>query len=236
MPAVTPAKPRAASTVSKSRVAPASKRTNDPERTVAEILTAATREFADKGLSGARIEAIAAAMSTKKFMIYYYFGSKEALYIAVLEDAYQRIRKREAGLHLSVLPPVDALRRLVRFAFDYHNEHPDFVRLVMGENMTNGKYLAQSAVIRELNSPVIDDVKNLYARGVADGTFRKGLNPVDIHMTISALSFHYVSNRSTFSLIFEPGSGHASTVKGRREAVTEAVLRYVLSDPDQSEA
>ena len=206
-------------------------RTNDPGRTMGEILAAATREFADKGLSGARIESIAAATSTKKYMIHYYFGSKEGLYIAVLEDAYRQIRALEQGLHLDELAPALALAELVGFAFDYHHAHPDFVRLVMAENINNGRYLAQSTVIRELNESVIHVVKDLYRRGVKQQVFRTGLDPLDIHMSISALCFHYVSNRPTFSLIFESETAAAASVRQRRANIVALVSRYVLAAP-----
>src|SRR5450830_167486 len=127
-----------------------SPRTNDPARTMAGILEVATAEFASKGLSGARIDEIAAATRTSKRMIYYYFGSKEGLYIAVLEDAYRRMRSIEAELHLEDLAPEDALRRLVEFTFDHHHNNQYFVRLVMNENMERGAYLAQSKSIQQL--------------------------------------------------------------------------------------
>src|SRR5512147_1781838 len=118
--------------------AAAPSRTNDPARTMADIIEVATREFADKGLAGARIDVIADAMRTSKRMIYYYFGSKEALYVAVLEEAYRRMRAIEAELHLDDLPPEDALRKLVGHTVDYQLAHPEFIRLVMNENIHRG--------------------------------------------------------------------------------------------------
>ena len=181
-------------TVQKTR-APARKaraaepRTNDPERTMADILEVATTEFADKGLSGARIDEIAAATRTSKRMIYYYFGSKEGLYVAVLEEAYRRIRAIETELHLEDLPPEDALRRLVGFTFDYQLANPEFIRLVMTENIHRGEFIAQSKVIQKLNVPAIDAVRAVYERGVEAGAFRRDVDPVDLHMSISALCF-----------------------------------------------
>ena len=129
-------------------------RTNDPERTVADIIEVATKEFAEKGLAGARIDVIARAMKTSKRMIYYYFGSKEGLYIAVLEEAYRRIRAIEADLRLEDLEPEAALRKLVSFTVDYQWANPDFVRLVMGENIQRGEYLARSKKIADRKSVV----------------------------------------------------------------------------------
>ena len=139
----------------------ATPRTNDPERTMADILAVAITEFADKGLAGARIDAIAAATRTSKRMIYYYFGSKDGLYVAVLEEVYRRMRSIEGELHLDDLPPEDALRKLVGFTFDYQLDNPDFIRLVMNENIHRGEFLAQSTMIQKLNVPAINAVREV---------------------------------------------------------------------------
>ena len=202
-------------------------RTNDPERTMAGILAVATREFSDKGLSGARIDEIAAATSTSKRMIYYYFGSKEGLYVAVLEEAYRRIRQIETELHLEDLPPEEALRKLVGFTFDYQLDNPDFIRLVMTENIHRGQFLAQSKSIQQLNIPVIAAVQSVYERGLAAGVFRKDIDPIDLHQSISALCFFNVSNRHTFALIFKRDLESARAVAARRESIVEMVVRFV---------
>jgi AcrR family transcriptional regulator len=209
-----------------SRAQPVS-RTNDPARTMAGILDVATTEFAEKGLSGARIDAIAAATKTSKRMIYYYFGSKEGLYVAVLEEAYRRMRKIEAELHLEDLPPEAALRRLVEFTFDHHQGNPDYIRLVMSENMERGSYLVQSTIIQQLNVPAIRAIRQLYERGVASGVFRPGLDPIDIHASISALTFFNVSNQHTFGLIFKKDTQSAEALAARRRSVIEMVERYL---------
>ena len=202
-------------------------RTNDPARTMAGILEVATSEFANKGLSGARIDAIAATTKTSKRMIYYYFGSKEGLYIAVLEEAYRRMRKIEAELHLQDLSPVEALQRLVEFTFDHHLGNTDYIRLVMTENMERGAYLAQSKSIQELNVPAIHSIRLLYERGVAQGVFRPGLDPIDIHASISALTFFNVSNQHTFGLIFKDGRSRAEAVAARRQNIVEMITRFM---------
>lgn len=202
-------------------------RTNDPERTMADILTVATAEFAAKGLAGARIDEIAAAMRTSKRMIYYYFESKEKLYIRVLEEAYQRIRRIETELHLDDLDPETALRTLVAFTVDYQRSNPDFIRLVMNENIHRGEYLAQSRTIQELNVPAITEVEKVYRRGVAAGVFRPGLDPVDLHQSISALSVFNVSNHATFSLIFKRDLDAPEAVAARRQSIVEMVVRFV---------
>ena len=202
-------------------------RTNDPARTMAEILAVATHEFADKGLSGARIDEIAAATRTSKRMIYYYFGSKDGLYLAVLEEAYRRMRAIEAELHLDDWPPTEARQKLVEVTYDHHRGNEDFIRLVMNENIQRGAYLRQSQRIQSLNSNAIASVQRVYERGVAQGVFRPGLDPVDIHSAISAFTFFNVSNRHTFGVIFQDraSTGKAETLQ--RDRVVELMLRFV---------
>ncbi|MCG2592669.1 TetR family transcriptional regulator [Ramlibacter sp. XY19] len=202
-------------------------RTNDPERTKANILEIAATEFGEKGLAGARIDEIAAATQTSKRMIYYYFGSKEGLYLAVLEESYKKVRDIEAELHLQDLEPEQALRRLVAFTFDHHLNHENYIRLVMSENINRGQYLAQSQRIQELNVPAIAAIKHLYDRGVKAGVFRKGLDPVDIHASISALSFFNVSNQHTFGLIFKLDIRSPSYITHRRDNVVEMIVRFM---------
>ncbi|MFZ2386392.1 MAG: TetR/AcrR family transcriptional regulator [Polaromonas sp.] len=216
-----------ARTAARTEARAPSPRTNDPARTMAGILEVATQEFSEKGLSGARIDEIAAATKTSKRMIYYYFGSKEGLYLAVLEESYRRMRKIEAEQHLEDLEPEAALRRLVAFTFDHHQGNPGYIRLVMSENMQRGEYLAQSKIIQKLNVPAIESIRKLYERGVALGVFRAGLDPVDIHASISALTFFNVSNQHTFGLIFKRNTQAAKTLAARRDSIIEMVVRYV---------
>jgi AcrR family transcriptional regulator len=209
------------------RSTPAEPRTNNPERTMADIIEVASREFAEKGLAGARIDAIAEATRTSKRMIYYYFGSKEGLYVRVLEEAYRGMRAIEANLHLDDLDPEAALRRLVGFTVEYQWANPDFIRLVMTENIHRGEYLAQSKVIHDLNVPAIEGLRRVYERGVVAGVFRAGLDPIDLHMSISALSVFNVANRHTFSLIFQRDCDSEAAQKARRANIVEMLVRYV---------
>lgn len=202
-------------------------RTNDPEKVKRNILDVATKEFSSKGLSGARIDEIAARTHTSKRMVYYYFGGKEGLYVAVLEDAYSKIRAIEAQLDLDHLDPEAALRRLVGFTFDYEGSNQDFINLVMNENIHKGQYLSKSKLIRKLNVPAINEVKRIYERGCVAKVFRSGLDPIDIHWSISALCFFNVSNRHTFSLIFDRDMTSAKSVRERRENVIEQIVRFV---------
>lgn len=216
----------------RSRANAGTTRSNDPEATRRDILEVATREFAAYGLAGARIDEIADQTRTSKRMIYYYFGDKEGLYRAVLEGAYSRIRKIEAGLDLEHLGPEEALRTLVRFNFDYHNSNEDFIRLVMIENIHHAEVLNKSDVIQALNVTIIDALREIYGRGLAEGVFRPGLTELDLHWAISALCFFNVSNRPTFSGIFKKDLGTEAAQAERRQQVVDMVLRYVLAKPE----
>ncbi|HMB75350.1 MAG TPA: TetR/AcrR family transcriptional regulator [Kiloniellaceae bacterium] len=202
-------------------------RKNNPERTKRNIIDVAIKEFAQNGLSGARIDEIAAKTRSSKRMIYYYFGDKEGLYVKVLEEAYSAMRATEAALDLEGLPPVKALERLVRFTFDHHNSHENFIRLVMIENVHHGEYLAKSAVIQKLNVTAINAVREIYERGVDQRVFRPGLDPVELHWQISALCFFNVSNRATFSQIFKRNLGTRTSLDSLRETVVDMIVRHV---------
>ncbi|MFZ2102249.1 MAG: TetR/AcrR family transcriptional regulator [Oricola sp.] len=199
----------------------------DPEGVRSNILAVALEEFSRNGLSGARIDEIAAKTRTSKRMIYYYFDDKEGLYRRVLEEAYRKVRKGEEELMLDHLPPLDALRQLTEFTFDHHRRNPDFIRLVMIENIHHGEYLKQSDVIRNLNEAAIARVEKIYAKGVRDGVFRDGLTPLRIHWLISALSFFNVSNNVSFSLLFGDELFAEDGQASLRDQAAETVLRFV---------
>jgi AcrR family transcriptional regulator len=203
-------------------------RAQDPEGRQRDILEIASEEFALNGLSGARIDEIAARTRSSKRMIYYYFGDKEGLYLRALENAYRRVREGEAQLDTEDLPALQALARLVEFTFDHHHQHEEFIRMVMIENIHHGQYLDRSDVIRDLNATAIDHIARIYERGVADGVFREGIDPLELHWQVSALCFFNVSNRATFSKIFgrELGSDHM-LARLRRNAV-DMVMRFVV--------
>ncbi len=203
-------------------------RAQDPEGTRRDILEIASEEFALNGLAGARIDEIAARTRSSKRMIYYYFGDKEGLYLRALENAYRRVREGEAKLDTEGLPPTEALARLVEFTFDHHHRHEDFIRMVMIENIHRGAYLDRSSVIRELNATAIDHIARIYHRGVAEGLFREGIDPLDLHWQVSALCFFNVSNRATFSKIFGRDLGAAHVLARLRRNAVDMVLRFVL--------
>lgn len=201
--------------------------TQDPDGVRRNILAVARDEFVENGLSGARVDEIAAKTSTSKRMIYYYFGDKEGLYRAVLEEAYARIRNFERSLDLAALPPREAIVSLTGFTFDYHADNPDFVRLVMVENIHHARHLQSSPKIADLNLSVIDMIGEVYERGLREGVFREGLDPIDIHLTISALSFYNVSNRASIQQVFGHDMGAPAARERRRLSAIETVLRML---------
>jgi len=205
-------------------------RQQDPEGTRANIIEVASQEFALNGLSGARIDEIAAKTRSSKRMIYYYFGDKEGLYLSALEAAYATVREGEAELDIAGLSPVDGMRRLVEFTFDHHHQHENFIRMVMIENIHHGQYLERSGVVRELNVTAIARIKELYERGVSEGHFRPGLDPLEIHWQISALCFFNVSNRATFSQLFARDFGSAEMQMKLKKNTSEMVLRYLARE------
>ncbi|MNE38754.1 HTH-type transcriptional repressor NicS [compost metagenome] len=202
-------------------------RKNNPEKTRQDILLAAVAEFAEHGLSGARVDAIAERTNVSKRMIYYYFTSKEQLYLAVLEKLYGDIRATEAALKLDQLDPEAALRRMVEFTFEHHDSNVDFIRLVSIENIHNAAHLAQSQVIRSLNKSILAEVASILDRGVAAGIFRPGIEPRDLHLLISSFCFFRVSNRHTFSTIHQVDFSEPETRARHKEMICEAVIRYV---------
>lgn len=202
-------------------------RANDPDRTRADILEVATAHFAREGLSGSRVDEIAEETHTSKRMLYYYFGNKEGLYRAVLERCYGAIRSLEAGMDMEALSPPEALARHVEISFNFHVSNPDFVRLVMVENVHRGEHIAHVPAIGTRAESVIGILTNLLDRGVAEGSFRAGIDPIDLHMTVSALCFYNVSNRYTFSKIFHRDMGAPEAQQARCKSVVDAVLRWV---------
>ena len=204
-----------------------SKRQINALETRENILDVAYAEFAEKGLAGARIDEIADKTATSKRMIYYHFGSKEGLYRAVLERAYDRIRTQEQAARFEDLPPDQALRAIIGHNFDYHFEHPEFVRVVMNENVHKGEHIATITDMKARNRSVIDALRTILTRGAEQGLFREGIDPVDVHMTISALSFYNVSNQFTFKYNFDVDMATPASRARRRVQIIECVLAWV---------
>ncbi|WP_454702665.1 TetR/AcrR family transcriptional regulator [Agrobacterium burrii] len=201
----------------------------DPEGVRRDILSVAMEEFSQNGLSGARIDEIAARTRTSKRMIYYYFTDKEGLYQRVLEEAYAKVRGGESNLELDGLEPVAALEKLCRFTFEHHRRNPAFIRMVMIENIHHGRHMQSSETIRQLNRTAIDALEGVLLRGQKGGIFRDGIDALELHWQISALSFFNVSNAETFSFIFGDGLFTENGQETLLRHVSDMVLRYVLT-------
>ena len=181
---------------------PARAHRRDPDRTREAILIAAQHEFATKGLSGGRVDAIARRARANKRMIYHYFGNKDGLYLAALERVYEDLRGTEKTLDLAHLAPEAAIRRLIEFTFDYSRQHPELISLINNENLHRARYLRKSRKVRELHSPFVALIDGILRRGVAAGVFRPGLDAVELYITIAAVGYFYLSNNWTLSAIF----------------------------------
>ncbi|MBX3519120.1 MAG: TetR family transcriptional regulator [Xanthobacteraceae bacterium] len=199
----------------------------DPERTRAVILAAATAEITAKGLGGARVDEIAERAGVNKRMIYHYFGDKDGLYLAVLEAAYQLIRSEEIKLDLKQRDPVEGMRELVQFTWDYYRAHPEFLSLLATENLHRAAYLKRSKKIRELHSPLVGMIDDLLERGAKTRVFRKDVDPVELYISIAALGFFYLSNRYTLSTIFGRDLTAPDSIKARGRHLVEVVLGYL---------
>ena len=202
-------------------------RIKDADATRNNILDEALREFSDSGYSGARVDTIADKTRTSKRMLYYYYGSKEGLYLEVLKECYRRIRGLEVAFHLENLPPMLALRKLVELTVDYQATHSDFIRIIMTENIHRGEHIVQIPELKAVNRQIIQLITQLCRRGVAEGVFRDDFDPVDLHMNISALSFFNVSNQYTFGYLFDRDFTDKKTQAARREEIVETIIRYV---------
>ena len=199
----------------------------DAEATRRDILTAATVEFSRKGLGGARVDEIALRAKANKRMIYHYFGSKEKLFTAVLEEAYGHIRAAELELPLAELSPEQALERLVRFTWDYYLAHPEFISLVNSANLHKARHVRDSARFLASGPPFVGLVKSILDRGTAAGVFRAGIDPIQLNITIAAIGYYYLTNRFTSGLLFERDFMSDANLAERFAFNLETVLRLV---------
>jgi AcrR family transcriptional regulator len=213
--------------VSRPRSSRSARPTRDAGRTQAAILAAATQEFAHHGLGGARVDRIAERAKTNKRMLYYYFGGKEDLFLAVLERAYEHIRGEELELHLADLPPVDGVKALVVFTWNYYLAHPEFMTLLNSENLHRAQHLKRSRKIRAMHSPLIATLSELLARGARDGVFRRGVDAVQLYVSIAALGYFYLSNNHTLSTIFGRDLLAPRAKSERLAHINDLVLGYL---------
>ena len=199
----------------------------DPLRTRSRILDAATAEFARYGLGGARVDRIARRAGANKRMLYYYFGAKETLFLAVLEASYAAIRSAERDLDLEHRDPREALKRLVEFTWRYYLEHPEFMTLLNSENLHKGRHVHRSERVRELHSPLVETLGTILRRGARQGLFRPGVDPVQLYISIAGEGYFYLSNRYTLSRIFDRDLMAPRALAGRARHITQTILNSV---------
>jgi AcrR family transcriptional regulator len=204
-------------------------RHRDAERTRQEILDVAAREFADRGFAGGRVDEIAERTRTTKRMIYYYYGGKEQLFVAVLERAYAEIRPAEQTIDVDHLEPAAAIRRLAELTFEHHESHPDFSRLVSIENIHRAAHIVGRDDFAGQNSPAIELIDRILARGRRDGSFTRAVDAVDLHMMISAFCVFRMANRHTFGAIFDRDLADPALRERYRAMLGDMVVGYLSS-------
>ena len=206
-------------------------RTRDAVATQARILAAAKAEFAGKGLAGARVDAIAGRAKINKRMIYHYFASKDQLFLAVLEAAYEDIRNKERDLGLETLEPLAAIERLATFTWSYFVKNPEFLRLLNSANLHRARHLKQSRRVKAMHVPFLQMLREVLARGEAAGLFRPGLDAIQLYISITALAYYYLTNRYTTSIIYDTDLNTPEALTRRHEVILDTIRHYVLADP-----
>ena len=197
----------------------------DPAATRRKLLTAARREFASRGLAGARVDDIAERAGVNKQLVYHYFGDKDALYLAVLEWVYEEIRSQERKLNLEGLPPEKAIKKLIESSFDHLAAHPDFILLLNDENRGGARHVRGSRKLEAMHSPLVSMVSKILREGVKAGTFRSGINPVHLYISIAGLSYFFFSNTPTLSAIFGKNLSSPTAKSTRRKHVVNLVMQ-----------
>jgi AcrR family transcriptional regulator len=210
-------------------VAEQKKRPRNPDDTRRRILAAAKAEFAKKGLGGARVDDIAARAKANKRMMYHYFGNKDDLFSHVVEDAYAEFRDREAALELDALDPVAAIKALIAFIWKYFLDNPEFITLVNSENLHKARHIKKSQRMQEMSRSFVGRMQALLDRGAKVGMFRKGLDPVQVNISIAAVGYYYLTNRFTGSIVFERDLMTEEALATRLEFNTRTILRMICT-------
>lgn len=205
------------------------KKPRNPDDTKRRILAAAKVEFAKKGLGGARVDDIAARAKANKRMMYHYFGNKDDLFAHVVEDAYAEFREREAALELDALDPVAAIKALIAFIWKYFLDNPEFITLVNSENLHKARHIKKSQRMQEMSRSFVGRMQNLLERGAKAGLFRKGLDPVQVNISIAAVGYYYLTNRFTGSIVFERDLMAAEALAARLKFNTQTILRMICT-------
>jgi AcrR family transcriptional regulator len=192
------------------------------------LLKAAIKVFGKQGLTGARVEQISRAAKSHDRMIYYYFGSKEALFVAVIEETYRRFNEAEARLALDLSQPVQALRDVIAFMWGYYQKHPEFITLLNSENLHRGRHIGKSSKAGEYSSPALEVLSRVLGSGVQAGLFRPELRARDVYLMIASMGYFYLSNRYTLSTFLGESLEDPAALAQWQQFITDAVLRTVL--------
>ncbi|MEH3106926.1 MAG: TetR/AcrR family transcriptional regulator [Sphingomonas fennica] len=225
-----PAAPRSARPAAR-QPAEAAPRVRDAAATRKRILEAAIDEFAERGFSGARIDSIAQRSSANMRMIYHYYGNKEDLYVYVLDHVYEDIRRREASLNLSDLGPFEAMMKLFDFTFSHFEANPHVIALWTGENLQKGLYLSTAPRAAKLSSPLVDAIRETLKRGEAAAVFRAGIDPLQLYVSMVALSYFHLSNAYTLSAVFQTDL-QSEAWRAERRAHAGAMIAAYLRPAD----
>lgn len=220
-------RPAQKSAASRDEPAEKPKRKRDPVKSRQTILRVASNEFCQHGFSGARVERIATRSKSNMRMIYHYFGDKEGLYLAVLEDAYTRIRQQEDKLDLTASSPVQGMRNLITFTFDFFASNNDVLAIISNENTLKAKYLRRVPNVRAMTVPLIKSIESLLEKGQGAGLFRKHIDPIQFYVSLVALSQIHIANRYTLSVIFDRDTADPAWLKDRRKHAEDVLMAYL---------
>ncbi len=207
------------------------RRSSDPARVREKILKQATEEFARIGFEGARVDRIAERCRVSKNMLYYYFQSKEGLFVAALERMYENLREQQKDLSVRASDPILAMEQLVHHTFFALKNNPNAIRLMNEENKHRGKYIRKSARMRDLYNPLVETISFILDRGRADGIFRSSLDPTIVYLTLSSLCYHYLSNQYTLEIALDRDLDSEAARQSWLDHVSNLVLLYCVSDP-----
>lgn len=210
-----------------ANVKPLGTRSRSAQLTRDSVLKAAIRVFAKYGLNGGSIEKISSAAKSHDRMIYYYFGNKEGLFVAVLEEIYRQFNEAEAKVSIDAKDPVGSLKRIITFIIYYYHDHPEFVTILNSENLHRGKHIAKLQLATEYSSTAISVFKNILESGQAQGVFRQDVLARDLYMMVAALGYFYQSNRFTLSAFLGEKLDASDTFEAWEKFVVQAVLSTV---------
>jgi TetR/AcrR family transcriptional regulator len=191
------------------------------------IIDASVSEFSLKGYDGSRVDEIALRAGINKNLLYHHFGNKEKLFTAVLHHTYESIRIRQKDFQIREMDPRDGMRRLVIFTGKTWVKFPEYQRILTSENMNQGRHIAMAPSIGEMYNPLLETIRDLLARGVKQNIFKSDIDPIDLYISITALTAHYVSNRYTFEAIFGRKMMTANRIKIRLAHAAEMILSYI---------